>query len=90
MPSSNSDFQIQAKFDGTYNGKDVRVNLRALAHDALEADRFRFDGSVAMGFDHDVAFRAAMIDYLNGGFEALPRILDNLDEPVVDDSQERQ
>lgn len=77
-------------FDDTYNGKDVRVNLRALAHDALEADRFRFDGSVAMGFDRDVAFRAAMIDYLNGGFEALPRILDNLDEPVVDDSQERQ
>ena len=78
------------QFRHTYNGRDSRVNLRVVAHDALEAGRFRFDGSVAMGPDREAAFRAAMIDYLNGGVSALPRILDKLDEPPVDDSGQRQ
>ncbi|MFV9672607.1 MAG: hypothetical protein ACNYZH_05225, partial [Acidimicrobiia bacterium] len=77
-------------FDRTYNGRDSRVNLRVIAHDALEADRFRFDGSVAMGIDLDVAFRSAMIHYLRGGSGALPRVLDNLDDRSIDDSDPRQ
>ncbi len=89
--SSGSGFiAANRMFDRTYNGRDSRVNLRAIAHDALDADRFRFDGSVAMGIDLDVAFRAAMISYLKGGFGALPRILDNLDDPSLGDSDSRQ
>jgi DNA-binding SARP family transcriptional activator/ABC-type glycerol-3-phosphate transport system substrate-binding protein len=89
--SSGSGFiAANRMFDRTYNGRDSRVNLRVIAHDALETDRFRFDGSVAMGIDLDVAFRAAMISYLRGGFGVLPRILDNLDDPPLGEPDSRQ
>jgi hypothetical protein len=89
--SSGSGFiAANRMFDRTYNGRDSRVNLRVIAHDALETDRFRFDGSVAMGIDLDVAFRAAMISYLRGGFGVLPRIPDNLDDPALGEPDSRQ
>jgi len=78
------------KFDRTYNGIDSRVHLRVIAHDALEADRFRFDGSVAMGVDMDLAFRSAMISHLSGGPNTLTWILDGLDDTETEILQPRQ
>jgi len=77
-------------FDRTYNGRDSRVNLRVIAHEALEADRFRFDGSVAMGIDMDLTFRSAMISHLKGGPGTLSWILDVLDDPKTEASQSQQ
>ena len=77
-------------FDRTYNGRDSRVNLRRIAHDALEAGRFRFDGSIAMGIDMDLAFRSAMISHLKGGPGTLSWILGILDDPKTEASRNQQ
>ena len=68
-------------FDHGYGQADVRTSLAGIAHSALARGTFRLDASVAMGIESQ--FRAAMIDYLEDGHDALPAILEALDGTVA-------
>ncbi len=68
-------------FDHGYGPADVRTSLAGIAHGALARGAFRLDASVAMGIESQ--FRASMIEYLEGGHDALPAILEALDETVA-------
>jgi alpha-glucoside transport system substrate-binding protein len=68
-------------FDDEYAARDARTTLAPIAHNALEKGLFRLDASVTMGIESQ--FRTAMIAYLHEGHDALPEILEGLEDAVV-------
>jgi alpha-glucoside transport system substrate-binding protein len=68
-------------FDDEYAAGDARTTLAPIAHNALEKGLFRLDASVTMGIESQ--FRTAMIAYLHEGHDALPEILEGLEDAVA-------
>jgi hypothetical protein len=71
-------------FDDGYDAADARTALAPVAHNALAKGLFRLDASVTMGIESQ--FRAAMIVYLHEGHNALPKILEGLEDAVASGS----